>query len=565
MPLDGPFVARAFQNGDVAAQIGESTPPTVPGGPTATVAVGCGPFCKTTDDIVFSYANFPGFNYDAVSYGPYAQGSNLETGGFHWTAGAYDGSLDIGPLPVGAYLGSGVEYPTGAAYAVSAGFTVGPVVAVCGDGVRDPATEQCDDGNLTNGDACSSTCTITAFNVAPRTIPPGPPAPARTLGDGRHPVASSLAGFAVAYTQAQPSPTLSVSTYALTGTEPWPTQSIGGGTVLSATSNAVLAPLPDGRYAAAWTDDTSGAMGDGDGLGFALRIVDPTGATSPVMHANAETAFAQSDPDILFTGSQVVVAWMDESNPATELDVKYRLFDPTLNPLGTDVTLAGTAAAEADVALSAFAGSWAAAWRTTGDAGETINVTALDAAGAAWSVGPFPPGPAGMKPALVDLDGTHLLLVFTQGLDVGDAGVANGTKISAAVLDAGAPGGVMPFDLAMSASVTVGASRPSATRVGATAYVSWEAPGASGAPAGAHVWVKAMGWAGATLDLSKGEIPLAREAKYDVGDQERAAVCAGSVAPVGGLIAAWGDLGGNFGSDEGDVGVELVALPAGGL
>src|SRR5262249_36499147 len=30
----------------------------------------------------------------------------------------------------------------------------------CGDGVRQPATEACDDGNFTNGDACSVACTL---------------------------------------------------------------------------------------------------------------------------------------------------------------------------------------------------------------------------------------------------------------------------------------------------------------------------------------------------------------------------------------------------------------------
>jgi cysteine-rich repeat protein len=35
----------------------------------------------------------------------------------------------------------------------------GPIVAVCGDGFAD-RPEQCDDGNLVNGDGCSSTCQI---------------------------------------------------------------------------------------------------------------------------------------------------------------------------------------------------------------------------------------------------------------------------------------------------------------------------------------------------------------------------------------------------------------------
>ncbi|MFT3697631.1 MAG: DUF4215 domain-containing protein [Kofleriaceae bacterium] len=38
------------------------------------------------------------------------------------------------------------------------------MTSTCGDGVVDVATEQCDDGNTTNGDGCSSTCKIEVVN-----------------------------------------------------------------------------------------------------------------------------------------------------------------------------------------------------------------------------------------------------------------------------------------------------------------------------------------------------------------------------------------------------------------
>src|SRR5439155_8851939 len=129
-----------------------------------------------------------------------------------------------------------------------------------------------------------------------------------------------------------------------------------------------------------------------------------------------------------------------------------------------DEVLAATADAESDVVLTAFTDSWAAAWRVATTAGELVRVSAKGASAPAWSVGPFPPGPAGVRPALVALDDAHLLLVVTQGLDVDGNGVTTTTKLAAAVLDIAAPGNVVPVDLPASLSRAIGANRPSAAR-----------------------------------------------------------------------------------------------------
>jgi hypothetical protein len=308
---------------------------------------------------------------------------------------------------------------------------------------------------------------------------------------------------------------------------------------------------------AAWTDMTSGTIGDGDGLGVALRAVDASGNPGPLAHADAHTAFNQFDPDVAWTGSEVVVAWIDESSPASKLDVRYRTFSAALAPLGDEAVLAGTSDAESDVVLAPFASSWAAAWRVATDAGELVRV----AAGAkAWSVGPFLPGPAAMKPALVDLDATHLLVVFTQGVDVGSAGTANGTKLSAAVLDVATPGTVVPFDLAVTSASVLGGERPSAARAGTSVFVGWEVPAQGEASAAAHVWLKELRWAAAALDTSRAETRVERGAPTK-GDQQRAVVTASGLVPSGGVVIGWEDLGLNLGNAKGEVGLEVVPLP----
>ena len=89
-------------------------------------------------------------------------------------------------------------------------------------------------------------------------------------------------------------------------------------------------------------------------------------------------------------------------------------------------------------------GSWAAAWRDDANGMETITV---QAGSSKWTVGPaFLPGPDGAKPALAELDATHLLVVYAVGADNTDSGVANDSLLEAAVVDtAAAPGPVAAF------------------------------------------------------------------------------------------------------------------------
>src|SRR5262249_34094199 len=146
---------------------------------------------------------------------------------------------------------------------------------------------------------------------------------------------------------------------------------LGSGTTALLQSNPVVAALPGDMYAAAWNDFGTG----GDELDVALRLVDSsTPVPRPLQHAHVTPALSQGEPDILWTGSELVVAWVDASNAATAPDVHFRRFTASLAPLSGDLPLATSFEAEADVALATFAGGWAAAWRASKDGLETIRV-----------------------------------------------------------------------------------------------------------------------------------------------------------------------------------------------
>src|SRR5437868_6592123 len=78
-------------------------------------------------------------------------------------------------------------------------FIIGPAATpACGNGQRDLPNEECDGDGETA--ACSSTCHVRDFVAAPQPEPDaGPPLPGRYLGEGRHPLAASSEGFAVAF------------------------------------------------------------------------------------------------------------------------------------------------------------------------------------------------------------------------------------------------------------------------------------------------------------------------------------------------------------------------------
>ena len=153
----------------------------------------------------------------------------------------------------------------------------------------------------------------------------------RTLGAGRHPIAASDSTFGVVYLEPNSSPlTLSLATFSAKGAATGVINAFSAQLTVVDNSNPVVAGLPCGKYALAWADfDSEG----GDELDVAIRIVDPSvPVTTPPALANVTLSFSQFDPDIVWTGSQLVVAWVDTSNAATEPDLMFRTFDSSFNP-----------------------------------------------------------------------------------------------------------------------------------------------------------------------------------------------------------------------------------------
>jgi hypothetical protein len=458
-----------------------------------------------------------------------------------------DGEAGVGPGPLCVAPDAGSAPP-------------GP--PVCGDGWRDPATEECDDGlgAAPSRRACSAECwALDELAVAPKASDSGAGGVTRTLGVGRHPLASSDSSTAVAFqeTTAQPL-ALFLATFTSKGDATGTVIPFNQQSTVTQAANPVVAAVPCDRYAAAWSD----LGGDGDSLGVAVRIVDPTiPPGGPPAFANTTTAFSQYDPDIVWTGSQLVVAWVDDSNAQTAPDVRFRTFDANINPTSDEQTLAATPDSEADVALAAFAGSWAAAWRddTSGIEQIRVHTGAMD-----WTVGPFLPGPANDKPALAELDATHLLLAYSVGIDTTGSGVANGSKIQVAVLDT-AIAGNQGIDLLATATAARGLAQaqPNLVVVQNSLFAAWWTAASPGSATGEELWLKPLAWNGMALDVSQAELPLPRWPQARAGDQRLPAMAASTLPPGGALVLGWDDLGkGNTsGEGNGDVVVEVAPVP----
>jgi hypothetical protein len=453
-----------------------------------------------------------------------------------WDGGPSCAAFDAGSAPVGA--------------------------AVCGDGWRDPATEECDDGLGASPAArrgCSASCQVLDELGVWQTSPDGGLANAdRTLATGRHPLAAGDTTLGAVYLQpGGGSPTMALATFSPRGDATGTVVPFGASGVVD-DSAPVVAALPCGKYAVSWADfDSAG----GDELDVALALVDPSGpSVGATSYANANTSFSQFDPDIVWTGTELVVAWVDDSNAATAPDLRVRTFDANLVPTSGEQTLAATADSEADVALAPFGGSWAAAWRDDAAGLETIAVTS---GGAAWTVGPAflaPASPA--KPALTALDAAHLLVVYAAGVE-DDSGAAAPQQLFAAVLGVSAPGAVTGTPVPLFATSGLAAGAPAATTVQGTAYVGWWTAGAPGDANGEELWLKNVGWDGMALDLSAVEAPLPRWAQARHGDQESPAFAASALPPGGALAAAWTDLGRALATGEGtsDVVFEFAPTP----
>jgi len=439
-------------------------------------------------------------------------------------------------------------------------FPPGPVpsTALCGDGFR-TGFEECDDGNLLAGDRCSPDCKVTPSLLAPRIASAGPlPLPSRELGTSRHPSAAGCNRIGVSVIdRASDPPSLKLASFSRIG-EAGPIVEYGSANVDAAPA---VAAFPDDTFAVAWTDFD----GDGDELGIRLRKLDPAATTqAPAGFANAEHAFSQRAPDTIFDGNQLVVAWVDDSDPKTAPDLRFRLFDYNLKPQSGEQTLAATDAVEGSIALAALDGTWAAAWRSGLAGSETIEV---QAGSLHWSVGPFLPGGVEDRPALAFIDATHLAVAFSEGTDPNSTGTASVPRLYAAVLDSALPGATLAFPVAPTTlpyanDATLSQTQPALTRFADRLLLAWRSGAPLGDPSGDELWSRDVRWSVAAdgsvqIDVSGLDLPLLSDAALRQGDQSNPSLLSSDAWPEHQLVTVWEDFGKAFGRTSG---VEDVAL-----
>jgi len=371
--------------------------------------------------------------------------------------------------------------------------------------------------------------------------------------------ASGAIGIVLVEPEAKPL-RLSMTTYSPEGIASDVAIPISTGSMPLMGSHPVIASLPSGKFAVAYTD----FQGDGDKLGVALRMVDPPNApTGSPAHANTTTVFSQYDPDLIATSTGLVVAWVDDANAASAPDIKYRTFGFDLMPTSGEEALATTVASEGNVALAPWGTGWAAAWRAGASGVESIEI---QSGSTQWGVGPFLPGPSDARPALTELDATHLLVVYAEGFDPAETGVSNHSHLRAAVLDLAAPASAAAFDVPAMVPEAAGLSQdqPNGMRAGNRIFIAWRSSAAVGNANGEDLWLKEVTWNGTALDLGMAEISLPRSTAHRTGNQRRPALAAGPLAPTGQqLVTAFDDFGLVLGPREGsgDVIVEAIPIP----
>jgi hypothetical protein len=405
---------------------------------------------------------------------------------------------------------------------------------MCGDGWRDVATEGCDDGDLSSGDACGPSCAPTDLVLGS----------GLRLASGPHGAAATDGGLAIALLSTAAPPVLSVAFLDGTGHALGPPQAVDDTSVAPYLPDPALASLPDGSFALAYTD----VDGDGDALGIALRTTAAGAPPGPLVHANATTSFNQEDPDMVWSGSELVVAWVDTSDDPWG-DVVVRTFDAQLTPTSGEAVLSDSGAADARPTLVATSSGWAVAWRSSD--GSTWDVQVATSQGGTWSVSPCGPADIEERPALTEIAPGQLLVVCSEL-----TGLAPTTsQLRHALLDASGPDSDAA---AVVAPIEVGALRPKLEKVGTRTVLAY----GLAAPVTEPLLDETM-WRYVTHDAVAGTIsfsaptPAPRTPRHQLGDQGVPVLEALPYWPDGAALLAWEDAGGI----SADVSVVVTILP----
>jgi hypothetical protein len=382
------------------------------------------------------------------------------------------------------------------------------------------------------------------------------------LGVGRHPVSGLDGGFIATYVDVRDEePAVGATLFNIWGQpEHFVEVSQGASPIFDA--NPVAAALPGGSYAVAWGDFD----GDGSDLGVALRRVAANGSLGSLSSANSGKEFSQLNPDVLWTGSELVVAWEDYSDPASGPDIRYRTFDAQLTPTSGDLPLANGPSPEAAVALAPFNGGWAAAYRQgLADGRENVVVRAAERT---FTVGPIWGGPIDDRPALVALDATHMLLAFSG--DPQAAGTVNVPRVRYAVIDTSSVSAPVmrsldPMDDVLTSDAQVAQTSPSLEQSAAGAFLAWRSEARPGDAAGDELWLKQLRWStngtSSSLHVDEAELLIPRTCDEGIGDQRVPALGRTQLPPGGALVVAWNDFAKSQGAQAGEPEVVVHYAP----
>jgi hypothetical protein len=429
----------------------------------------------------------------------------------------------------------------------------------CGDAIVGD-DEECDDG-AGGEDACSAGCQT-------RDQPAGAAeddpllANDRYLGAGRHPLAGLEDGFISTYMEEdEDGATVAATLFDIWG-RPAHRVTVSDGAAPIYEANPVAAALPGGKYAVAWNDFD----GDGSDLGVALRRVDDDGMLGPLRTANGVTEFSQLNPDMIWTDTQLVVAWEDHTDPFNGPDLRVRTFDQDLNPASEDVVLADSSLPEAAVALAPFAGGWAAAYREgTADGQEVVVVRAVNKT---FRIGPVLGGPLDDRPALVALDETQLFVAFSVQTDPSTTGIYDISRIRFAVVDVAGSltptsQSLDPLDDLYTRDAFVSQLSPSVAAGTDGVYLAWRSEARPGDAAGDQLWLKTLRWSATSvpqLEARNAEMLLPRTCDGSTGDQRRPALAPVALPPHGALAVAWNDYSHAQGLGDPDVVVHYAPM-----
>lgn len=465
------------------------------------------------DEVLVFYAGLPGWAGERVVIANTGAPAEEQVQSLP-LPGSTQGIASFFDLPAGTFVARAFLSGNQLA-AESAPFSVMPGAnPFCGDEIRQ-LNEECDAG-VSGNDLCSPSCRVRDALLMPE---------GQTLGAGRHPAAMGDSGGGVVSLVFGENPVLQVHAFSTLGVVQGVWQ-VASSAPFEA--HPGVAALPGGRLVVAWSD----LLVDGDERGIALRWVDP-GAVEPLgplKVANSAVDFSQFDPDLIWTGSELVVAWTDNSSLDTKQDLKFRIFDSALEPLSEEQFLAATEEIEGSVTLATFAGGWAAAWRssfTDVETGVVAEKVHIQAGATHWTFGPLAPGSVDDKPALVELDAEHLLVVVSEAASSDT--FSSGLRV--AVLSLDTPGEVSS-SFWEAAGVSVSPSQPALARVSDRFYLSWRTDSSLGDVNAEELWLREVelplagsdptGWNTQTWPLPRANAHRAADQRRPVlvGNQE---------------------------------------------